>query len=663
MQAGDRRPRRRGIPFRHRIAARLVVVFSFFSTLIFGAVLGYNYYQAREMITAKLEMDARHLAAATTGRVETVIAAVAAQTEAMARSFETFAFSHAQVLDLIKASVLANPDVFGATAAFDPSPEGRFKGPYAPYFYRTSEGVGYVDLKDSYDYTLQDWFQIPRELGGTEWSEPYYDEGGGNTLMATCSAPFYETKNGSRSFAGVVTADISLVRLTDIVSSIKVLKTGFAFLLSRNGTVLAHPSRDYIMNESLFSIAEERQSRELRNIARRMAEGGSDFIPYRTVSGVDSWLYYAPLRGVGWSLGVIFPRDELLADIRRLTLHMAVMGLGGILLLTIVIMFIARSITTPLRALAAATDPIAAGDFDAPLPEFRSRDEVGVLAHDFCLMRDALKDHVRRLTETTAARERMESELKIAHDIQMSILPKTFPPFPTREEFDLFAVILPAREVGGDFYDFFQIDDNQLCFVMADVSGKGVPAALFMAVTKTLIKSFARVGVTPDAIVSHVNEELAEGNDACMFVTLFCGIMNIKSGEIQYANAGHNPPMVLKKSGAVEWLPRASSLVAGAMPGVPYKSEVFVLSPGDSLFLYTDGVTEAMNPEEELFSEERLEKCLATCAGRPITETLRLVMDDLHGFTRDAPQSDDITMMMIRYEGRAESRNRQANAL
>jgi sigma-B regulation protein RsbU (phosphoserine phosphatase) len=245
----------------------------------------------------------------------------------------------------------------------------------------------------------------------------------------------------------------------------------------------------------------------------------------------------------------------------------------------------------------------------------------------------------------------MESELKIAHDIQMSILPKTFPPFPTRDEFDLYALITPAREVGGDFYDFFQLSENLLCFVIGDVSGKGVPAALFMAITKTLIKSFAREDVSPDAILAHVNGELAADNDACMFVTLFCGLLDMASGEIRYANAGHNPPVLIKKNGSVDWLPRAGSLVAGAMPGVEFKCEQLRLEPGDSLFLYTDGVTEAMNKVEELFSEEKLIRELAGAADLSIKDAIGKVMNAVHLFSDGAPQSDDITMMMIRYTG------------
>ncbi len=641
------------IKWRHRISVRLIGVFLTFSVLIFGAALGYNYHQARAMITARLEITARQLVTAAAGKVETVIASVTAQTESMARSLEIFPHTQPQLLDYIDASVLSNPDVFGSAVAFDPSDDGRFHGPYAPYIYRTPKATVYVDLANSYDYATQDWFQIPRELGKTEWSEPYYDEGGGNALMATCSVPFYETRNGQKHFAGIVTADVSLKRLTDIISSIKVLKTGYGFLLSRNGTFLAHPRQDIIMNESLFSLAETRGSRELRDIGRRMIAGEAGFIPYLTLSGVQSWIYYAPLKSVGWTLGVVFPKDELFADIRSLTITMAAMGLGGFLLLTLVIVFIARSITTPIRALAQATDKIAEGDFNAPLPQTRSKDEVGGLTRDFQVMRDSLKDHIRQLTETTAARERMDSELKIAHDIQMSILPKTFPPFPTRDEFDLYALIVPAKEVGGDFYDFFQINEDRLCFVIGDVSGKGVPAALFMAVTKTLIKSFARErkDVTPDEILTHVNEELAAENDACMFVTLFCGMLDTASGEILYANAGHNPPLLIRKNGAVQWLPHAKSLMAGPMPGVRYEHEQLLLSPGDSLFLYTDGVTEAMNHAEELFSEQRLQKDPALTSGMEIKKTLHAIMDSIQRFANGASQSDDITMMMIRYSG------------
>ena len=326
------------IRWRHRLSVRLSILFSVFGVLIFGLVLGYNYYQARKMILATMEVQARNTVTAAAGRVSTAISSVMASTESMALSLETFSFDDSQLREFIKESVLSHPDVFGSAVAFEPSPDSRFPTPCAPYYFKTPQGVSFVDLTDSYDhdYTLQDWYQIPRELGKSEWSEPYYDEGGGNILMATYSVPFYDIQDGRKRFAGIVTADVSLEHLTDIVSSIRVLKTGYGFLLSRNGVFLAHPRQEIIMNESLFSFAEERDNRELRDIGRRMAAGKSGFLSYQTIDGVSSWMYYAPLEQVGWTLGVVFPKDELLADIRKLTLAMAGMGLAGLVLLTLV---------------------------------------------------------------------------------------------------------------------------------------------------------------------------------------------------------------------------------------------------------------------------------------------------------------------------------------
>ena len=212
--------------------------------------------------------------------------------------------------------------------------------------------------------------------------------------------------------------------------------------------------------------------------------------------------------------------------------------------------------------------------------------------------------------------------------------------------------------MGGDFYDFFQIDPTHLCFVIADVSGKGVPASLFMAVTKTLIKSTAKSGITPAEILTQVNEELASGNDAAMFVTIFCGILNTETGEILYANAGHNPPLIIDTEGNVAYLQKSGELVLGVMEGISYRVESLRLEAGESLFMYTDGVTEAMNSREELFSEERLEKELSLRARRPIQELIAALMQRIKDFSGEALQSDDITMMVLQYKGKKGSSKR-----
>ncbi|MFW6324260.1 MAG: SpoIIE family protein phosphatase, partial [Desulfovibrionales bacterium] len=285
------------------------------------------------------------------------------------------------------------------------------------------------------------------------------------------------------------------------------------------------------------------------------------------------------------------------------------------------------------------------------LPKNRSGDEVGALTDSFDHMRQAIKEYVADLTETTRAKERIESELKIARTIQMSFLPKKFPPFPHRKEFEIFAALEPAKEVGGDLYDFFLLDEEHLFFSVGDVSDKGVPAALFMAVTKTLMKGIAEHHVSPSDVLARVNEELCSENDSNMFVTLVCGILNVRTGELLYSNAGHNPPIFSKQGRAPEWLELPPGLVLGAMEGVPYQTKRIMLNPGDSLLVHTDGVTEAMNDSKEIYSDERLLKFMHDIHGRNPEENVQQVMHSVKEYAGDTPQSDDITLLSILYKG------------
>jgi serine phosphatase RsbU (regulator of sigma subunit) len=313
----------------------------------------------------------------------------------------------------------------------------------------------------------------------------------------------------------------------------------------------------------------------------------------------------------------------------------------------------ANSLTRPLRNLISTMMEITRKrDLSSVNISLSGAPEIREMGAIFNNMLAAVNDAARKLAETTAAKERIESELKIAADIQMSILPKIFPPFPDKADaFDLHAVIEPAKEVGGDFYDFFYIDEARLCFAIGDVSGKGVPASLFMAVTKTLIKTSATAASDPGSILTRVNKDLSEGNDACMFVTVFLGILNTRTGEILFANGGHNPPLILDRDGSADFLDVPKDPVVGAMEDYVFKTARVTLKPGQSIFTYTDGVTEAMNEKEELFSGERLHGSVSLLAGETTRDVIRKIMKEVKGFAGDAPQSDDITMLMVRYKG------------
>lgn len=667
----------RGIAF--RLSALVLSVVG----VIFVVMSAATYFLAREALLKNAEQNARTQAEALVQRIEARLAPISRVPQGLAYELEDGGLDDAGILRRQRRALTDNPEIFGMAAAYEPHARRPRQEFFAPYTFRAPLGITHTSLGGpGYRYHAMDWYQIPHELKEIVWSEPYFDEGGGNTLMATCSVPFYQGQDDKRRVAGVVTADVSLDWIKRLVASVRVLDTGYAWLITRNGTYVTHPAPGVAFNESIFSRAEEQGDLELRRIGQDMVRGGSKLVESKSLhTGKPGFLVYAPLPSIGWSLGVFSPRDELLADVNRLALVSAGLGGGGFLLLAALTAAIARSITRPLRRLCGAAREVAGGHLDAALPEVASRDEVHDLANAFAHMQTSLQEHIRELTAATASRERMQSELRIAREIQLGILPKTFPPLPRHSEFDLYASLTPAREVGGDFYDFFPCGPDCFCFLVGDVSGKGVPAAFYMAVARTLIKAVAEsvagagqqresdssgtvqrraadssvVGQRripdPGRILERANSGLAEDNESCMFITVFCAVLDFASGEVHYASAGHNPPVLLRAGAAPEYLPTHGDPVAGAMPGVAYATDTLHLHPGDALVLYTDGVTEAMNPAQELYGEARLAARLALLSDRDVRATCQALAEDVHAFAGGAEQSDDITMLVLRYNG------------
>ncbi len=248
----------------------------------------------------------------------------------------------------------------------------------------------------------------------------------------------------------------------------------------------------------------------------------------------------------------------------------------------------------------------------------------------------------------------MSEELNFARDIQMGLLPLIFPAFPTRTEFNVFATLIPAREVGGDFYDFYFVDEHHLCFVVGDVSGKGAPGALLMAVSKTLIKSRAMDDFQPSSILTHVNTELSQNNESSMFVTVFLGIMDIRTGKIEYTNAGHNPPYIRRKDGSVEKLDAFHGPVIGALPNLHYKEDLTVLKRDDTIVVFTDGITESMNIDDELYSDARLEEFLAADNLNTPQKLTDQVVRDVKRHEGEAEQADDITILALKFTGQTD---------
>ncbi|MEI6057251.1 MAG: SpoIIE family protein phosphatase, partial [Lentisphaerota bacterium] len=315
----------------------------------------------------------------------------------------------------------------------------------------------------------------------------------------------------------------------------------------------------------------------------------------------------------------------------------------------LMILILSSRATIPLRSLAKATRKIGQGEFNVAIPNITSRDEIGMLSSSFVAMQENLIKYVNNLQTTTAAKEKIEKELSIAREIQRSIVPHNFPAV---KEFELYAELLPAREVGGDLYDFFFIDNTHLCFAIGDVSGKGVPAALFMAITKTLLRAKISLHSNPDEVIRAMNNDLFRDNESVMFVTFFLCILNIQTGELECCNAGHNPPLLYKSGKEFEYLTTDNpSPPIGILEDAEYSTQKIKLFPEDIFFLYTDGITEAMNNQDSQFSDEKLLEIMSNNKNKPVIEIVNNVISAVADHASGADQSDDITLLVLKYKG------------
>ncbi len=361
-------------------------------------------------------------------------------------------------------------------------------------------------------------------------------------------------------------------------------------------------------------------------------------------------------------VGVDISMDAIMAD-RQQFLRMVSLILLGItvLLIGVILLLINRALIRPINQLASAaasfvSDQDNRQDTAISLLHIHTGDEIEHLSLSIKTMEREINEYIHNLTAVTAEKERIGTELNVATKIQASMLPCIFPAFPDRPELDIYATMNPAKEVGGDFYDFFLTDENHLALVMADVSGKGVPAALFMVIAKTLIKNHAQTGQGPAEVFTNVNRQLCENNEAGMFVTAWMGLLDLRTGALSYANAGHNKPLVKKKDGAYQWLETRPGFVLAGMEDIRYRQAELTLEKGDRIYLYTDGVTEALNPALELFSDPRLQEVLNSqgMQGVSVEVLLRKMKEEIDLFAQGAEQADDITMLALEYRGNGE---------
>ncbi len=622
--------------------------------LVLALLLAHSYRFSREIILNTAEDQARDRALYLASQMEGELLAISDVAKTFALFVEESNLDKTALLRLLRSFVERNKRIFGSTAAFEPYAFDPHLKAFSPYYYEREGVVHYVQLaNDNYNYFDKEWYRESRKLKKPFWSEPYCDEGGGNVMMTTYSYPLFTggREEASRHFGGVLTADVSIPWLTERLASFKVFKTGYCFLISRKGNFLVRP-KGSIAQKSLSAAAQHPEKPGLDDVVRQMLAEPSGFAYIGTsLNPRESFLAFARIPSTGWSLGIVVPRDEILASLTglyRKQVGIAALIVIGMLALTLAL---AASITGPLRRMAAVTARVAQGDLDVDLADIRSHDEIGNLAQAFQSMTVSLKKHIRDLMEMTGAKQRMESELAIAAQIQRSMLPSRFPAFPERKDFDIYAVMAPAKTVGGDFYQFFLIDENRLCLAVGDVADKGVPASMFMAVTTFLIRVAADQGATPDKILSLVNRHICRENDTCTFVTIFCAILDLHSGELWYSNAGHDAPLISCPGRDAIELPMPPGPAAGLIVSATYVTERVMLEPGSILLAFTDGLTDALNEKQEAYSGKRLERVVTSLDSCDVATMVEHIREDVERFSGEAEQFDDLTLMAVCYRG------------
>ena len=486
-----------------------------------------------------------------------------------------------------------------------------------------------------------------------------------------CTAPVYY--NGQ--LVAVIGADVFLTSISDYVNNNQ-SEGSFVCVVNGDGQLLFSPVKEGVFEAQLAKDAPDLRKNENKQLAAFVTKALSERTGLETVE-LDGKSYYmvgAPMESVGWAaISVVDqevthkPTEAMLTRYEEInngalesfqkgvkqSMWTFIVTMVVLLILAIVsALVLSGRIVKPLEHMTKRMNTLSGSDGIFRMEKiYRTKDEIEVLAESFAMLSRRTQDYIKQITEITAEKERIGTELQLATRIQMDMLPNIYPAFPERDEFDIYASMDPAREVGGDFYDFFLIDDDHLYMLIADVSGKGIPAALFMMASRIVLANFAMMGKSPAEILTSANDAICQNNPEEMFVTVWLGILELSTGKIKAANAGHEYPVIMQPDGQFELVKDKHGLVIGGMEGVKYKEYDLQIAPGGKLFVYTDGVPEATNAENELFGTDRMLAALNEDTTVKPDALLKQVRKSVDAFVGDAEQFDDLTMLAVEYKG------------
>ena len=616
----------------------------FFAAIILVASLGFMFSISRKAIHQEAINHASDLLENTTLRVTSILDKVVVATD----NTDWLIGRHLDAPDSMfvysRRILENNPDLNGCSIAFEPDyfkDRGRWFSAYSlrlgDTILTTQEG------NEHYDYFYTDWYQLCKLLDRPVWTEPFMDYNPDDIYSPGMIVSYCKPlKDNEGSYIGTISVDISLNWLSQTISAVKPYPHSYSVMIGHGGTYFVHPDTNKLFYQSIFTSSMDSPDSVMMELGHAM-QRGDEGMRQLTIGDEKCYVFFKPLGETGWSAAIVCPEKDIFQSFHDLRRMVTINVIVALLLMMVICRRIIRRELKPLTHLSKQAETIASGDFGISLPDNGRDNEIGQLTRSFSNMQQSLVKYIDELKETTAQKASIESELKVASDIQMSMVPRIFPPFPNRKEIDLYASMSPAKEVGGDLYDYF-IQGESLYFCIGDVSGKGIPASLFMAITRNMFRIIAQQEHSAAETATYMNTLLSKDNDQAMFVTMFIGVANLRTGHLDYCTCGHNAPILDGDFLNMKY----SNRPLGIWEGDPFYGESIDDIRGHQLLLYTDGLNEAENEERQLLGNERLIELMAKATNKSSEEVVQMLIEAVENHRGGITPNDDLTLLCLR---------------
>ncbi len=530
------------------------------------------------------------------------------------------------------------PDILNSTIVIDKDAMDSHYN-FMPLFYTKSDKLDYQHFNSN--YSQEKWYLQPKESGKAYISEPFFIN---DTLCLVYSRPIIIEIQGKQKLTGVFAITYSLNALKSDISRVFVSGNGFVFVLDEKGNLIFHKDKEYI-GKNIDNFLPEELSMQLVG----KPEGN---LRTRSFLGLkDAYIFYKSIEFNSWKIAIAFPSGYALDEYINYAYYSYIIIIIGFIAVIVFIIIFSRILSRPFYNLSEASAMVSSGQFNIAIPHMDRNDEIGIIANSFARMKKDLLLYIEKLKEETKRNERIAKELEIASEIQKQTLPKERSIVSKKNEFEIYANLTPAKEISGDFYDFFLMDDKHLFFAVADISGKGIPASLYAMVAKYIIKMLAKNKYSIEKIAFTANNEFCQDNEYNIFITMLFGSLDLGTGTLTYCNAGHNPPFVLKQDSRLIELDSQINPALGILENIEYKTSIYELDNGDLFFSYTDGLTDSNDTDSNLYGEKRLKNALKKNYGMNPENFISSILNELTIYSAGTEPFDDITLLAIRYNG------------